>query len=218
MCRCPYIWTKDTTLQLREKHEDKTLKWFPLSVVYSSGLSIKNNWWILFGHTSMLLSFHQIFKDHAIDGETLPLLTEEHLLDTMGLKLGPALKIRSQVISNVPKLASHADVKGSEAIKMFFFQTKPHFFLVHKLIAVIVGEKKFLQQGLLLHLCMKQQRVSGGRVSGLTVWEMLGADSGHSSAGDWAEPGNAKVFDGFTPLYSSLSFLTRKNCSDTYLL
>uniref|UniRef100_A0A672UXF4 Sterile alpha motif domain containing 7 n=1 Tax=Strigops habroptila TaxID=2489341 RepID=A0A672UXF4_STRHB len=41
--------------------------------------------------------YAQIFKDHAIDGETLPLLTEEHLLDTMGLKLGPALKIRSQV-------------------------------------------------------------------------------------------------------------------------
>uniref|UniRef100_A0A8C3RQC1 Sterile alpha motif domain containing 7 n=1 Tax=Chelydra serpentina TaxID=8475 RepID=A0A8C3RQC1_CHESE len=42
--------------------------------------------------------YAQIFKDHAIDGETLPLLTEEHLLDTMGLKLGPALKIRSQVL------------------------------------------------------------------------------------------------------------------------
>ncbi|NWU97568.1 SAMD7 protein, partial [Upupa epops] len=41
--------------------------------------------------------YAQMFKDHAIDGETLPLLTEEHLLDTMGLKLGPALKIRSQV-------------------------------------------------------------------------------------------------------------------------
>lgn len=39
----------------------------------------------------------QTFKDHMIDGETLPLLSEEHLLDTMGLKLGPALKIRSQV-------------------------------------------------------------------------------------------------------------------------
>ncbi|XP_005992804.1 sterile alpha motif domain-containing protein 7 isoform X1 [Latimeria chalumnae] len=41
--------------------------------------------------------YSQTFKDHAIDGETLPLLTEEHLLDTMGLKLGPVLKIRSQV-------------------------------------------------------------------------------------------------------------------------
>ncbi|KAG5847315.1 hypothetical protein ANANG_G00124710 [Anguilla anguilla] len=41
--------------------------------------------------------YAQTFKDHLIDGETLPLLTEEHLLDTLGLKLGPALKIRSQV-------------------------------------------------------------------------------------------------------------------------
>ncbi|OCT80788.1 sterile alpha motif domain-containing protein 7 [Xenopus laevis] len=41
-------------------------------------------------------SYAQVFKDHDIDGLTLPLLTEEHLLDTMGLKLGPALKIRSQ--------------------------------------------------------------------------------------------------------------------------
>ncbi|KAJ8357064.1 hypothetical protein SKAU_G00198580 [Synaphobranchus kaupii] len=41
--------------------------------------------------------YAETFKDHMIDGETLPLLTEEHLLDTLGLKLGPALKIRSQV-------------------------------------------------------------------------------------------------------------------------
>ncbi|XP_069474639.1 sterile alpha motif domain-containing protein 7 [Ambystoma mexicanum] len=41
--------------------------------------------------------YAQVFKEHAIDGETLPLLTEEHLLDMMGLKLGPALKVRSQV-------------------------------------------------------------------------------------------------------------------------
>lgn len=41
--------------------------------------------------------FLQVFREQAIDGETLPLLTEEHLLNNMGLKLGPALKIRSQV-------------------------------------------------------------------------------------------------------------------------
>ncbi|XP_032386705.1 sterile alpha motif domain-containing protein 7 [Etheostoma spectabile] len=41
--------------------------------------------------------YAQAFKDHMIDGESLPLLSEEHLLDTLGLKLGPALKIRSQV-------------------------------------------------------------------------------------------------------------------------
>lgn len=39
----------------------------------------------------------QVFREQGIDGETLPLLTEEHLLTTMGLKLGPALKIRAQV-------------------------------------------------------------------------------------------------------------------------
>ncbi|XP_037696989.1 sterile alpha motif domain-containing protein 7 [Choloepus didactylus] len=45
--------------------------------------------------------YAQVFKDHAIDGEILPLLTEEHLRDTMGLKLGPALKIQSQVSRQV---------------------------------------------------------------------------------------------------------------------
>ncbi|XP_012590003.1 PREDICTED: sterile alpha motif domain-containing protein 11, partial [Condylura cristata] len=38
-----------------------------------------------------------VFRAQGIDGEALPLLTEEHLLTTMGLKLGPALKIRAQV-------------------------------------------------------------------------------------------------------------------------
>ncbi|XP_017343121.1 sterile alpha motif domain-containing protein 11 isoform X2 [Ictalurus punctatus] len=41
--------------------------------------------------------YAQVFREQAIDGETLALLTEEHLLNHMGLKLGPALKIRSQV-------------------------------------------------------------------------------------------------------------------------
>ncbi|CAF98954.1 unnamed protein product, partial [Tetraodon nigroviridis] len=45
--------------------------------------------------------YAQTFKDHMIDGETLPLLSEEHLLDTLGLKLGPALKIRSQVSQQI---------------------------------------------------------------------------------------------------------------------
>ncbi|KAF7664469.1 hypothetical protein LDENG_00177630, partial [Lucifuga dentata] len=48
--------------------------------------------------------YTQVFREQAIDGETLPLLTEEHLLNTMGLKLGPALKIRSQVARRVGRL------------------------------------------------------------------------------------------------------------------
>lgn len=43
------------------------------------------------------LCLYQVFREQAVDGETLPLLSEEHLLSTMGLKLGPALKIRWQV-------------------------------------------------------------------------------------------------------------------------
>lgn len=46
---------------------------------------------------SVGFSCPQVFREQGIDGETLPLLTEEHLLNTMGLKLGPALKIRAQV-------------------------------------------------------------------------------------------------------------------------
>ncbi|XP_072464520.1 sterile alpha motif domain-containing protein 11 isoform X3 [Notamacropus eugenii] len=45
-----------------------------------------------------------VFREQAIDGETLPLLTEEHLLTNMGLKLGPALKIRSHVAKRVGRL------------------------------------------------------------------------------------------------------------------
>ncbi|KAF3860324.1 hypothetical protein F7725_000579 [Dissostichus mawsoni] len=48
--------------------------------------------------------YTQVFREQAIDGETLPLLTEEHLLTTMGLKLGPALKIRSQAALTVSPL------------------------------------------------------------------------------------------------------------------
>uniref|UniRef100_UPI00398F0BA9 sterile alpha motif domain-containing protein 11 isoform X2 n=1 Tax=Pristiophorus japonicus TaxID=55135 RepID=UPI00398F0BA9 len=48
--------------------------------------------------------YTQAFRDQAIDGETLPLLTEEHLLNTMGLKLGPALKIRAQVAKRIGRV------------------------------------------------------------------------------------------------------------------
>lgn len=48
-------------------------------------------------HSGHDFSLPQVFREQGIDGETLPLLTEEHLLTTMGLKLGPALKIRAQV-------------------------------------------------------------------------------------------------------------------------
>ncbi|XP_050787361.1 sterile alpha motif domain-containing protein 11 isoform X2 [Gopherus flavomarginatus] len=56
------------------------------------------------GSLSGCAEYTQVFREQAIDGETLPLLTEEHLLSNMGLKLGPALKIRSQVAKRVGRV------------------------------------------------------------------------------------------------------------------
>lgn len=47
------------------------------------------------------LSPTQVFREHSIDGSTLPLLTEEHLMSTMNMKLGPALKLRSVLASKI---------------------------------------------------------------------------------------------------------------------
>lgn len=42
-----------------------------------------------------------MFREHAIDGSTLPLLTEDHLTASMGLKLGPALKLRTALAKRI---------------------------------------------------------------------------------------------------------------------
>ncbi|XP_012282132.1 uncharacterized protein LOC105700657 [Orussus abietinus] len=39
--------------------------------------------------------YAQNFREHRIDGAALPLLSEEHLTGPMGMKLGPALKLRA---------------------------------------------------------------------------------------------------------------------------
>ncbi|KAM9299108.1 sterile alpha motif domain-containing protein 11 [Gastrophryne carolinensis] len=56
------------------------------------------------GSLSGCAEYTQVFREHCIDGETLPLLTEEHLLNNMGLKLGPALKIRAQVAKRLGRV------------------------------------------------------------------------------------------------------------------
>ncbi|XP_023555209.1 sterile alpha motif domain-containing protein 11 isoform X1 [Octodon degus] len=56
------------------------------------------------GGLSGCAEYTQVFREQGIDGETLPLLTEEHLLTTMGLKLGPALKIRAQVAKRLGRV------------------------------------------------------------------------------------------------------------------
>ncbi|XP_057594280.1 sterile alpha motif domain-containing protein 7 [Hippopotamus amphibius kiboko] len=66
--------------------------------------------------------YAQVFKDHAIDGETLPLLTEEHLRSTMGLKLGPALKIQSQVSQHMENMFYKKSLSLSTHTKQAFDQ------------------------------------------------------------------------------------------------
>ncbi|XP_004618938.2 sterile alpha motif domain-containing protein 7 [Sorex araneus] len=67
--------------------------------------------------------YAQVFKDHAIDGETLPLLTEEHLRSIMGLKLGPALKIQSQVSQHVESMLYRKSRSHPTHTKQKFDQT-----------------------------------------------------------------------------------------------
>ncbi|XP_055966480.1 sterile alpha motif domain-containing protein 7 [Sorex fumeus] len=67
--------------------------------------------------------YAQVFKDHAIDGETLPLLTEEHLRGIMGLKLGPALKIQSQVSQQVESVFYRKGLSHPTHAKQKFDQT-----------------------------------------------------------------------------------------------
>ena len=43
----------------------------------------------------------QVFKEHSIDGSTLALLTDDHLTKRLGMKLGPALKLRSVIMKKL---------------------------------------------------------------------------------------------------------------------
>ncbi|CAK9827438.1 Sterile alpha motif domain-containing protein 11 [Anthophora retusa] len=55
-------------------------------------------WTGLIGETkAYLLLVHCVenFREHRIDGAALPLLSEDHLTGPMGMKLGPALKLRA---------------------------------------------------------------------------------------------------------------------------
>ncbi|XP_053961140.1 probable serine/threonine-protein kinase nek3 [Anastrepha ludens] len=47
------------------------------------------------GEIDICADYVQHFRDQCIDGSGLPLLTEDHLLNSLGMKLGPALKLRS---------------------------------------------------------------------------------------------------------------------------
>ncbi|XP_065339601.1 uncharacterized protein Samuel isoform X3 [Cloeon dipterum] len=50
--------------------------------------------------------YTQVFREQSIDGSALPLLTEEHLTNSLGLKLGPALKLRATIARRLGHCAS----------------------------------------------------------------------------------------------------------------
>ncbi|CAH1112173.1 unnamed protein product [Psylliodes chrysocephalus] len=59
-----------------------------------------SNWtvddvWNFISGIDICAEYAQTFRDERIDGAGLPLLTEDHLTNTMNMKLGPALKLRS---------------------------------------------------------------------------------------------------------------------------
>lgn len=47
----------------------------------------------------------QAFREQRIDGAGLPLLTEDHLTNTMNMKLGPALKLKSLLLRKMGSCA-----------------------------------------------------------------------------------------------------------------
>ncbi|EDO49991.1 predicted protein, partial [Nematostella vectensis] len=53
------------------------------------------------------------FREHSIDGQSLILLQEEHLLNRMGIKLGPALKIKAHIRKILEKLQSSQENNDS---------------------------------------------------------------------------------------------------------
>ena len=63
---------------------------------------------IFFDVLSINLFRFQIFREHNIDGSSLPLLTEDHLTLRLGMKLGPALKLKSIISKKLGP--AHAEI------------------------------------------------------------------------------------------------------------
>ena len=75
------------------------------SIIHSRTYQVPN--WRITTRLIFFLLF-QVFREHNIDGSALPLLTEDHLTLRLGLKLGPALKLRSIISKKLGP--THADI------------------------------------------------------------------------------------------------------------
>ncbi|XP_055916456.1 putative uncharacterized protein DDB_G0281251 [Eupeodes corollae] len=49
------------------------------------------------GNIDICVTYVKNFREQCIDGSGLPLLTEDHLMNQLGMKLGPALKLKSML-------------------------------------------------------------------------------------------------------------------------
>jgi hypothetical protein len=66
-----------------------------------SQFSLLNSFRFQFYLTYTTLFHPQNFREQSIDGEGLMMLTEEHLINILGMKLGPALKLRSNLLKRL---------------------------------------------------------------------------------------------------------------------
>ena len=53
-----------------------------------------------------------MFLRHKIDGASLLLLTESHLMDKLGLKVGPAVSLRTALAARLAECARCSHCKG----------------------------------------------------------------------------------------------------------
>ncbi|XP_043231225.1 sterile alpha motif domain-containing protein 11-like [Amphibalanus amphitrite] len=68
--------------------------------------------------------YAEAFKEHGIDGSTLPLLSAEHLTNILSMKLGPALKLRTALSQKIGHCAvcmhcSHCHATPKTVAKSF---------------------------------------------------------------------------------------------------
>ena len=86
-----------------------------------SSLDFSSPYLIFALYRSFLLVF-QAFREHNIDGSALVLLTDDHLTKRLGMKLGPALKLRSAIQKKVGNMGemcihcSHCRVRMQKSI------------------------------------------------------------------------------------------------------
>lgn len=71
------------------------------------------------------ISFHsQNFREHSIDGEGLMMLTEEHLINILGMKLGPALKLRSKLVKRLNEPCNCASCQTGGSLEDNLMESK----------------------------------------------------------------------------------------------